>query len=414
MKLVLRIFNIVIMVICLVAGVFLFTTPTISFNSNIAVNVSQLSGFVPTSETYGADINIPELLGTDTIHVGLSFKVNLGDATKFLKKDKETVNQKLIGPGMDSVVQTLHEPLDLIVDYTVRGVMKSIIKQTITGFVEEAKNQYGASDYSTQDIMDEVGMTDTYFTNFSNALYDASNIDGTTIGAVSEVLYDQIDEALAMAEDSGVVDTSSFGADRKDEIKATLYNGYKEIKLVREDQTLKPIGDIAYIYLTDFIVADLAHDVAPQILEQKVGESFSDYSDRMLKEFVFARLPAITYDIISYVVLGLFIGLFAFAAIWLVLFVLTLIKTFSKEKPWTIFGFWFWLIGPLQIVLGLAITIAGKFILPRFDMAMTGLPISKIIIALRTYALVPSILFIAMIPLGIAYAVIKGIAKKSA
>ena len=124
-------------------------------------------------------------------------------------------------------------------------------------------------------------------------------------------------------------------------------------------------------------------------------------------------MPDIVYQIIGYVCLALFIGLFVFAGMWMLLFVITLIKTFTK-KPWTFFGPWFWLIGPIQIALGVGLTIAGKFVLPRIKINLPGFPIKNAILAPRTYALIPSLLFILMFVLAIAYAVIRGIAKRQA
>ena len=76
------------------------------------------------------------------------------------------------------------------------------------------------------------------------------------------------------------------------------------------------------------------------------------------------------------------------------------------------FGPWFWIIGALQLVLGLGLTIFGKVIFPTLNIPYGSLPINTVQFAPRTYALIPSILFIAAIVLGIVYAFIKHAAKK--
>ena len=76
------------------------------------------------------------------------------------------------------------------------------------------------------------------------------------------------------------------------------------------------------------------------------------------------------------------------------------------------FGPWFWIVGSLQLVLGLGLTIVGKVILPRVKMNFGQIPLKSFLIAPRTYALVPSILFLICIGLAIAYVILKSIAKK--
>jgi undecaprenyl pyrophosphate phosphatase UppP len=148
-------------------------------------------------------------------------------------------------------------------------------------------------------------------------------------------------------------------------------------------------------------------------LEQKTGETIPDYADRLLEMFVLDKMPEVFYQAVGYVSLGLFIGLFVFAGIWALLIVITLLKTISK-KPWTFFGPWFWLVGLVELFLGFGITALARFALPKLDISQFGLPISAVDAYVRTYALVPSILFVASIALAIVYQVFKSLAKKEA
>jgi hypothetical protein len=123
-------------------------------------------------------------------------------------------------------------------------------------------------------------------------------------------------------------------------------------------------------------------------------------------------MPDAFYKTVSGICVGLFIGIFLFTAIWLFLFGWTLFKTFFSKKPYSFFGPIFWLIGSLQIVLGLGLTIFGKYIFPTIKFNMGQIPLKSIVFAPRTFALVPSILFLVTIPLAIGYLVVKIIAKK--
>ena len=422
MKTMIRILNFVIIALSAVATVFLFVSTPLSFNSKIALDVKAFSQFVPET-TYTSDIKIDQLLGTDTIYVGIKFKVDAGGLTEIMNGNRDRINELFITKNVDDIAKTLHEPVNLITDYSIKSVMKSTITEEVTKQVDTARTNYidsldseeqKALVPSTEDIMSEVGMDETYFLNFALALYDEANKDTATVDTVSDVLFDQIDSALAKADDSGAVDTSSFGEDMKAGIKTSLVNILTELKLVKEDNVhIKKISDISYIYLSEFLVTKLTGKVDAAILEQGATETTPDYTDRLLDLFVTTQIPDQVYQVVGYVSLGLFIGLFVFAATWAFLFIFTAIKTFSK-KPWTFFGPWFWIVGILQLVMGIGITIAGKFILPMYFSTIPGLPISSIVLAPRTYALVPSIMFVACLVLAIIYLFFKIPAKSQA
>ncbi len=416
MKIVLRIFNIIIMALSMMAGIFLFVAPSFSFNSDIALDVGSFSQFVPNTE-YSDDIDIVQLLGTDEVHFSIQFEIDRAGLTKTSKGDREVINNDVIFKNIDSLLQEIREPVELITDFEVRTIVEKIITQEITTQVKNARDTY-AQKYPDQPvptaeaIMEEVGLNAEYFNNFAKQLYLAMDKDDATVDSVTNTLFAQVDEALVKAENSGFVDTSSFGEDTKATVSENLVNILDQLKLIGEGNKVKKISEISYIYLAEFVKQKLNGKVSEEELAQKAGESNFDYSNRLLSLFVTEIIPDMVYTIIKYVSLGLYIGMFVFAFIWGFVLLMTLIKTLTR-KPWTFFGPWFWIIGPLQLVLGLGLTVAGKFVLPKYPiLASLGLPIKTLILAPRTYALVPSIIFLAFIVIGIAYGIIKGIAKR--
>ena len=423
MKIAVRIFNAVIMALSLVATVFLFASPTFSFNSHVALDVNTFAKFVPDTQ-YSKNINIVELIGTDEIHVGIKFSLNPMGTADIMGGSRDKINDQIVSSNVDEMIAILHDPVDLITEYSIRTVIKSTIidevTKQVTAAIEKAREgNSSAPKYEAEDIMDEVGMDDVYFTNFANSLYDSANQDTSTVDSVSDVLFTQIDEALAKAEESNEsnlaaakVDISGFSEETKTQIKDNLLQVLNELKLVEDGGHLKKISSLSYIYLAEYLKGELTGKVEEGYeLEQKVGETSPDYADRLLKKYVFVQMPDMFYTMVGYVSLGLFIGLFVFTLIWVLLFIITLVKTFTK-KPWTLFGPWFWIIGALQLVLGLGLTIFGKVIFPTLNIPYGSLPINTVQFAPRTYALIPSILFIAAIVLGIVYAFIKHAAKK--
>ena len=413
MKLAIRIFNGVIMALSLIATIFLFASPTLSFNSNIAVDVEALAKFVPET-IYTSDIDIVRMLGTDQIQVAIKFKLGYGDMPKVIDGNKDRIDEYFIKSNVDDIVEILYEPVDIITDMSIRSIIKSTIISEIDKAIQVALTQYG-SDSTPAEVRDEVGMDDEYFNNFAYALYDAANADSATLDSVTDVLFSQIDDALAMAEESGVVDTSGYTEEKKTELKNNISDILTDLKLVEGGGHLKKISHIAYIYLADYIKDALTGKVDAAILEKGYdpAQDTTDqtYCKRLIGVYVLTMMPAMLYTFVGYVTLGLFIGLFIFSGIWIALFVITLLKTLSK-KPWTIFGPWFWVIGALQLILGLGLTIFGKFIFPNIKLPVNGLPLKHIIVAPRTYALVPSILFIIAIVMAIGYGFLKRRVKK--
>ena len=145
----------------------------------------------------------------------------------------------------------------LITDYAVRGAIKKIVSQQITEQVNNARESFKEKynqepPLSTAEIMEEVGMDDAYFSRFARNLYNAADQDDATVTSVSNVLYAQIDEALARAEDTGMVDTSEFSEEAKTGITSSLVSSLESINLV-EGEHVKKISEISYIYLSNFL-----------------------------------------------------------------------------------------------------------------------------------------------------------------
>ena len=416
MKIVIRVLNIIIMAISVAAGVFLFMPPAFSFNSKVTVNVATFSQFVPETE-YSKDIDIPTLLGTDSIYVGLKFELDAKGIMDMKDGNKEKIDESLISKNLKEAIEMLHEPVDLITDFTIRANIKRLISEQVYANVDQAVKTYNEKanlNNKTEDVMDEVGINDAYFTNFANALYNSANADGATIDSVNDTLLDQINEALIRAESSGVADTSSFGDSQKASMTESLKSVFTSLNLIEDDGVhLKKISAIAYMYLASYLKGQLAgsHDAAT--LERQTGENDEQYADRLLELFIKDKMPDIFYKIVGYVSLGLFIGLFVFAAVWGILLLFTLIKTFTK-KPWTMFGFWFWIVGIVELIIGFGLTAITRLVLSKFDVSQFGLPIKQVLVSIKTYALVPSILFVVMIVVGIVYGFFKRACKKAA
>lgn len=420
MKTFIRILNLIILAVSGAATALLFMCKPMTFDSKIAVDVNAFSKFVPET-IYSQQIDIVKMLGTDTIEVAIKFDLDVDKTLDFMKADQNVIDNTIVAQNVKGITETLRSPVELITDFSIRSVIKSTLKDELTQKVQESIDNSDHKDElpSAAELMEDVGINDAYFTEVAKELYNSANAEGASVDSVSEVLFAQINNAASKAEDESGVEFSGFTEEAKAAMKENLNQLLNDLQLVEEGGTLKPIKNIAYIYLSKYLRDGLTGKVAPEKLEKQTvvdggierAETDIEYSDRLLSLYVVTMLPGEFYSIIGYVSIGLFVGLFVFAFIWGLLFIITLIKTFTN-KPWTIFGPWFWILGSLQVVLGIGLTIFGKMIVPNLVVKIPNLPLKSAILAPRTYALIPSILFLGCIVLAIIYAIFRSKLKR--
>ncbi|MBO5542575.1 MAG: hypothetical protein J5936_03965 [Acholeplasmatales bacterium] len=411
MKLMLRIFNLVFIGLCATALILLFTLPSFSLYSNVGIDVKKISSFVPETK-YTKDLDISEMIGTDTIYVEIEFSLSVGDLHKAMNNDRETINKELLEKNITEIATMLQEPIDNITEYVVRTAVKSLIQDLITQEVKSSIDAAGGTQ-KPEDIMDEVGLNDLYFTRFADALYTAADSDDSSLAKLTDVVYNQIDDAISKAgEIQEGIDISGFDASYKEEIKNQMTDIFDELNITKDGGKLEKISELSYIYFSEYIKDQLNGKVTDNsVLDKKNTEDNKQYSTRMINIYVQTLMPDMFYTVVSYVCLGLFIGLFVFGVIWLFLLVITALKSLTG-KPWTFFGPLFWIAGILEIIFGVGITVFCKFILPKIEIDMGSIPINTFAIAPRTYALGLSIVFLVMVVLMIPYTIFKIDAKK--
>lgn len=445
MKSVIRIFNFVIMGVAAIAMILLFVTSTFTFNSRISIDnkfisnyfndvVKQINvGSIDPSETdqvlkenYINDIDVTHVLGTDHINLTMAVDLNFSEVSSLMgKEDRDLINQELISKNVDGVFKDFHEAVDILTEYTARTVLRGVAKKEVYKQLKKSLEEKGSSTPAI-DIMEEVGMNDNYFRGFAKALYDTANTSsdpehpekGCTVDAFADVIIDQLKLVINEADEvtGGQVDINAMINDPnlRDSLKSNFTKVLNNAGLMSSDgNSCVKISQATYIFLAKSIKENISSSTP--IPDQKPDESNEHYATELTKLYVYSILPDTFYQISGYVCLGLLIGVIVFAIIWGILLIITVVRTFSREKPWTIFGPWFWIVGSLQVVLGLALTIFAKFYLPGLSFIQSkleGTPIQSFAIAPRTSILIPSIIFIAMIVFAIVYTVLAHSVKK--
>lgn len=447
MKSVVRIFNLIIMAVSGLAAALLFINSTLTFNSRISFDNEFINNYFSTvverinqptqsetdpvlKEPFINEINVTKILGTDHVNLKVQFDLSFGEINTLMGKlDKELVNQELLDKNLSSIFADLHEAVNILTEYTARTALRSVAKKEIYKQVRKSLEDTGYPSTAT-DIMDEVGMNDNYFRGFAKTLYDAANIpdnpstakedDGCSVNKFVQTIKSQLEDVLGEADKitGGKVNKEAMlnNPDLDNELRNGFISVITAADLIQSDgETFVKMEKAAYVFLAKILKEQLSSTVSPGELEPQAGESREAYAERLSKLYAHNMLPDVFYTIIGYSSLGLFIGVIVFAVIWLVLIVITLIRTFSSKKPWTIFGPWFWIVGSLQVVLGLALTIFCKFYLPSMSFmqrALEGSPIKSIAVAPRTSMLIPSMIFLGMIVFAIIYTIIAHPVKK--
>ena len=345
----------------------------------VFIDVKKISSFVPETK-YTKDLDISEMIGTDTIYVEIEFSLSVGDLHKAMNNDRETINKELLENNITEIATMLQEPIDNITEYVVRTAVKSLIQDLITQQVKSSIDAAGGTQ-KPEDIMDEVGLNDLYFTRFADALYTAADSDDSSLAKLTDVVYNQIDDAISKAgEIQEGIDISGFDASYKEDIKNQMTDIFDELNITKEGGKLEKISELSYIYFTKYIKDQLNGKVTDNsVLDKKDTEDNKQYSTRMINIYVQTLMPDMFYTVVSYVCLGLFIGLFVFGVIWLFLLVITALKSLTG-KPWTFFGPLFWIAGILEIIFGVGITVFCKFILPKIEISMGSIPIVVLMI----------------------------------
>lgn len=447
MKFVIRIFNFLIIGIAGAAIALLFLTSPLTFNSRISINNEFINNYFATvvekvnqptqtetdpvlKEPFIKELDVTKVLGADHVNLKVQFDLSFNEVNSLMGKvDKDLINQELLDKNIVAIFADVHEAVSILTEYTARTALRSVAKKEIYKQVKKSLEETGYPSSAT-DIMDEVGMNDNYFRGFAKTLYDKANIpdnpatakedDGCSVDKFVETIKLQLESVLDEAEQVTGGHVNKEAMLNNPNLDNDLRNGFISVisaaDLLQEDgQTFVKMEKAAYVFLAKILKEQLTSSVPASELEPAAGESRENYAVRLSKLYAHNMLPEVFYTIVGYASLGMFIGILAFAAIWGILIIITLIRSFSSKKPWTVFGPWFWIVGSLQVVLGLALTIFCKFYLPGMSFiqsALAGSPIKSFAAVPRTSVLIPSMIFLGMIVFAIVYTILAHPVKK--
>ena len=408
MKLVVRILHLVIAALAMVATILLFAMPALSFKSKVVLDVNSFSDLIPSTQ-YTEDLKVDELLGTDEIQAGISFKLSATEINKVMNGDRDIINERVIVKNLDDTLQILDDAVEVIADYAIRTNLTKIVEQEMRSQIEKAKPE----DKTVDEVMEAIDLSSSDFQKFAYSLYDEANKSTATVDTVGSFLQEQIDEIVVKVEKAVPnAKAGSFTEEQKAAVKNNLEGILGQLDMINDDNTIKPISDLPYLYVGKFVKEKIGDKVSESELAQKEGETNRKYSDRLLETFVKAEIPETVYQIIGYVSLGLFIGMFIMAGAWILLVAFEVLHFFFVTKKHRLFKAFFLplftLAGIIQIALGFVLTGVCKYILPKkLDISSLNIPVKDALIIPRTCTLATSIVFIITVGVALVLFVLK-------
>ena len=390
MKLVLKIFNAVYLVLAAVAITCFFTRPYVDLKGSYTLKGNQVADIIMKANV--KDITqeeVLEIVGEESIKIDFGAKVETKYVINF--NDKEGLKNSILQP----LEPTKNSVLDKVFPLVNNVVKKMATKTAINIIREQIENKIKELSPTTEpkQAMENAKITDAYIKEFAERVYDrATTTDPDLLPVtVHDIMVDVVkdytlDVVKRLGEQAGIpaflIDQEKISQDMTDSIEVTMTAKFIENEFAQADGT----------------IIDLKAKVKSKVEEQvnktldEYATSFSDYS------------------------LYYFIALLALVAPWLALAIFSIIRIIRRKKIW-VKSWYVFAFASIQLILGVVLTIATSKFLPQIA---NVLPLedfkdvlSSLTLDVKTSSFLPSILYLAMIPLTIVYMILAHRVKKN-
>lgn len=415
MKKIIKLFNYILIAAAALSIISLIMSPTLKVSVAYTVTPAQLAEALPktdSSESEGVDVT--EVIGEEGITLELSLSADPKFLLSCIGTDSTTaIEQNFIDPNAKNIAQSLRKPLSGI----GRGMLKYMFTKFYISSYEKAIDEVKAEDdaRSATEIRNQAGLTDKFLQRYAEDLLLATDKKGATVTSVNDISFENLVDGTSKFNNANVgvvlpVPDETRRADSHDLTKEML----DTIGMVQSDgESLYPLTLVMDAMLSELFreATKKEGDPEPELtIEQKAAQ----LNDVLIK-FLKSMIPAGSYSTIAMIMKIAFFSLVAFAAIWALFLVFTLLRTFiAKVKIWTFTGPIFWILGLIQIILGVVLTgIISLALSSNILSSMGGAPtseasdvINNLKITIATATFVPSIILLIMIPAMIVYAVL--------
>lgn len=445
MKLVLKIFNLVYLVLAAVAITCFCTKPYIEINGGYKVQGEQISEFLPTEiETYLSKDEIKAIIDEKEVKVNLNIAVPAKIVFNFKDKDATT---KTINEMIDSTVSGTMNELKPVIRDLAEAIAKKVANSLIYQAIEKYADQYKNPELTdTALALEQAGIDAVYIEGFTEEVFDTLQSGDATIDSVMVIVDSKMVDVVAKLESNGIIPEGSgleLGNDTSSQIREEMTESFKSMGICDEDGNITDI-DKAMENLLAGLIDSLIKEGDPEdkpAEEAEVKPEETPTEEPAEKRLIHKNEPASEdveetedeltvkirqlidkyiseIDIPGYVTeygLYIFIATLFLMLPWAILAVVALIRTIRPKKCWTktwyVFVFAF-----EQLLLGIVITIATAKFLPQIANIIPLGDLKEVLnslsITVKTSSFIPSIIYLAMIPLTIAYMILAHKVKK--
>lgn len=384
MKLVLKIFNAVYLVLAAVAITCFLTRPYIDLKGGYTLKPDNITSLVKDSA--GDDISeeeVREIVKDKTIDITLQAKVEVKYVLNFT--DKEGLKNSIAVPFDEIKAKVITDATPILKDVVKKiatNVAKKVIKQSVEEKILEVRP--GAD---TADLMSKAGLDDQYFSDFADQVYAKATEENPTIDKImTDVIEGKMIEVATKLRDSAgmteFLDPTEMGGEMSLKVKDQMKAKFIENKFCDADGNIVNIEEKIKSELTDKLNKTI----------DEYATSFSEYS------------------------LYYFIALIAFILPWAALAIFSIIRIIRRKKVW-VKSWYVFAFASIQLILGVVLTIATSKFLPQIAnvLPMEDFKdvLSSLTLDVKTSSFLPSILYLTMIPLTIVYMILAHKTKKN-
>ena len=420
MKTVLRIFNLFFMAFALAAITCLLVMPTIEIKLHYNMTSEQVANLLPKQEGSESTVDYKELLGDEGLNIDLGVKLPAKALLKSITEDANTViNEEIIDPNVYSLTDSMRTTLFSMGTSVLKYAVSTALPKLFDNLIEQAQPEEDTR--TPAEIRAEVGMDNQYFATLSTRIIDTIRDQNPTVTSVNNVVCDSMNEAIEkLNQQNEYFQIPPMSEDDKQNAREMTVGMLNTMDMVKSDnESLYPFATV----VDSLVVATFRSSNNETAPENETIEQRAEQLKPTVSSYIKNMMPSESYDTIA-LFLKIVLGVIAlFTLVWAVYFLNTFFRTiFARQKVWTFSGPIFWLMGIIQIALGVGITVAGSVLLNGTtlanmigntgDAAKAAEMISGLNVSITTCTLIPSIILLVMIPTTITYFVFKQKYKK--
>lgn len=363
-KLILKLFNVVIGLLCILAIFGYVVKPvwevtlTVTFNEDLAKKLYPQAYEDTQAEDDDEEANelindiVKELAETKT-ELSTSLCLNSKHFYNAIISNSNKPVDDILSDVVDNALNS--DKIDTSIDNIIKSAAKSTAKTAVKTTLNELKNNadysFELGDKDTETVMNDIGFTDEYIDKKTDILYEALTSDKTVESITDDTIMPMVDEIYAMIKDSeyGSELPAALNAEDRNQLRDSVTEALEAIAYESNGEKQVNIKGKIYQLISDALDNnDAAVSVNDNLmLLSSEGGATSDTADntadeqvsiedikQQLKDMLIGSVSDDAKDVLL-IVMKVVAGILLFSILtWLYLLIKIIVKSFS-DKPGT-------------------------------------------------------------------------------